>query len=316
MSKKLHLNELFLLKKNEIYYHSPFSFIRSVNPDELIYSSIIAPFNEDISRGRLKIKEISVDGNDHYFLMRYLAWDSNYFKFPHYRIELILCEHTNAAILNAAIKIFLSQITEKNAYVIFEVPCENLYIIQAFANTKFKLIETRLHFFYSMQDKILNEQRYPIRKANVEDIPALKYVARKMRNKFDRVHADPAYSDEVADEYIAQYIEECVKGFSDFVFVPDLPEIPAAGFFAGRNPKNINGINVSKLLITAVDKDSAKGWLQKIQSESLYYLAGLNTDYIVCNTQASNKPSMFSLYNSGFRLGRTTHIFTYHDMNE
>ncbi len=58
-----------------------------------------------------------------------------------------------------------------------------------------------------------------------------------MRNPFDRFHADPAFSQEKADEFLATYIEESIKGLADHIIVPNEPNVPPDAFLTAKHLK-------------------------------------------------------------------------------
>lgn len=304
------IKEIMNQNRNGLFYYSPYNFIRDINPVLLVNETIINPTITDLENGKLQVECITIQGQNHFFIIRYLNWDSEYFGFPSFRVEYILYTHKSPDILQSAIHHFCNCKSEKNSHYFFEIPCEDLLLLQSLTGTKFKLIETRIHFYLHKFNASYKE-RYSIRSASLSDIDALKKVAMKMRNKYDRVHADPAFSLQQADEYMGTYIEECIKGFSDFIIVPDIPDIPASGFCVGNKPRNILGINVSKLIITAVDKDLAKGWLIKLSKELLQILKNENADYVLVNTQAPNRASIHTLLKCGFLIGFVTHIYAF-----
>jgi dTDP-4-amino-4,6-dideoxy-D-galactose acyltransferase len=57
-------------------------------------------------------------------------------------------------------------------------------------------------------------------------------VAARMRNPFDRMHADLLVSDNVADEYLRTYAMACVNGFTDAVIIPNESGVPSNSFIA------------------------------------------------------------------------------------
>ena len=79
------------------------------------------------------------------------------------------------------------------------------------------------------------------------------------RNDYDRFHADARTSQERADDYLATYIENCVKGFADQVLVPDEEGVPPDSFMASNFDLGGSalGYRLDKLLFSAVSSATA-----------------------------------------------------------
>jgi len=307
--------ELLRLKQRYLLIYSPFPFIRNVSPLEIFQFTIVQPLFDDCKKGSIEVKNVTESGYDHYFLIRYLKWDSDYFGFPTYRIELIIYDHNDIHILNKAITALLMVYENiEKAFVFINIPSEDLMLIQAMGSTRFRLIETRLNYYLSDLGNYKDEI-HKVREAKVEDIESLKKVAMMMRNPYDRVHADPAFSTDMADEYLGKFIEESVNGFSDIVLVPDIENTPAFGFLTGNNLGNILGNNISKLVIAAIDNTNSKGWLFILCSEMILRMKKNGTDYITVTTQASNRPAFRTWEKAGFRLSHTTHLFSFYNQS-
>jgi dTDP-4-amino-4,6-dideoxy-D-galactose acyltransferase len=296
-------------KKEELLIYSPYNFIRNIDKIKLVEDTLIKPLLINIQNNKNQIQIINIENQQHFFITKLLDWDTNYFGFPVYKIELIIYNHQIKSILNKAIKSYIKHYVERNSYHFINIPCEDIMLTQALCNTGFQLVETRLNYFLSnLQNYKINH--YPIRRAGHRDIKLLSQIAIKMRNNFDRVHADPAFSKEIADVYLGTFISECIKGFSDIVLVPDIPGIKPFGFLAGNKPDDIIGIKVSKLVLAAVDNTVQKGWLFKLLSQMISILKEANADWLTTITQASNRPAINVWEKAGFKLGFTTHIFS------
>ena len=193
------------------------------------------------------------------------------------------------------------------------IPCEDIVLVQAVSDTGFRLVETRLNYYLS-DIKDFKSAQYPVRKANEEDIRILKKIAIRMRNKYDRVHADPSFKTEKADSYMGTFIEESIKGFADMVFIPDIAGVEPFGFLAANNPQKVMGLKIARLVLAAVDNSNYKGWLFRLLSEVIYELKNKSTDYLTTITQASNRPAIRTWEKAGFKLGFTTHIYSYRNI--
>ena len=302
--------DLLEFKKNELFIYSSLNFIRDINKESLVEETLINPIIKDIKSGITKITEIKTNGESHFFILKQLDWDTKYFGFPIFKIELILYKHNKVSILNSAINKFVDLFASNNEYFMINIPCEDLILIQAFCSTKFRLVETRLNYYLS---NIQNYEspRYATRNATISDSNDLRKVAIKMRNQYDRVHADPAFSTLIADDYLGDFIVESVKGFADIVLIPDVLGKKPFGFLAGNYPSNILDVNVSKLVLAAIDSSVEEGWLNKLLSEMIYNIKDAKADYLTTITQASNKPAIRTWEKAGFKLGFTTHLFSY-----
>ena len=130
----------------------------------------------------------------------------------------------------------------------------------------------------------------------------------KMKNNFDRVHADAQIDSSVADEYIGQFAYNSVMGFADFVLVPNINDKPPFGFLAFNKPTDVWDVKVSKLVLAAIDNSKDKGWLYKLLSEAIYLLKDYNVDYLTTITQTSNAAAFKTWEKFGFKLGNATNI--------
>jgi dTDP-4-amino-4,6-dideoxy-D-galactose acyltransferase len=256
------------------------------------------------------IRDVEVDGYKHYFVWRELSWDSEYFKRRVFRLDLVLYDHVKAEIVSKAINRFIKDTLHDNDYIFINVPCEDLLLLQGLSGTGFGLVETRLNYYFSGFETA-EPSLLPVRRAGVEDIPALRDVAMRMRNRYDRVHADPAFSAGEGDSYLGTFIEASVKGFADMVLVPDVAGEKPFGFLAANNPKPVLGHNIAKLVLAAVDNSKQKGWLYHLLTGVIYELKGQKTDILTTITQASNKPAIRIWERAGFSLGFVTHVYSY-----
>jgi len=296
-------------KERELIIYSPYNFIRNVDQITLTNETLITPLLKDISEDLYKIGKITVKKEPHFFIYKKLEWDTKYFGFPVYNIHLILYNHENLQILNSAILEFAKKFIENNCYWFINVPCEDILLVQALCSTTFRLVETRLNLHLD-NIQLFESEHYPTRLAEFSDSQELRRIAIKMRNKFDRVHADPSFSIEQADAYLGTFAEETIKGFTDFVIVPDVKGMKPFGFLAGNKPVDIMGIKIAKLVLTAVDNSIQRGWLYKLLIEMIFKIKQEKADYITTITQAANKPSIHVWEKAGFKLSSVTHIFS------
>ena len=294
----------------ELFFYSPFRFLHTVDKKALFVETFINPLKQEISEGVGTIKAVEVEGYRHYFVCRELPWDSAYFQRRVIRSEIILFEHRRANIVSKAVNKFIDETIRDNDYILINVPCEDLLLLQGLAGTGFRLVETRLNYYFEGFPDAAPSV-FPVRRAGLQDIPALKDVAMRMRNKYDRVHADPAFTPEEGDAYLGTFIEESVKGFADMVLVPDMAGEKPFGFLAANNPKPVQGHNIAKLVLAAVDNSVYKGWLYHLLAGVIFELKGQKTDILTTITQASNLPAIHTWEKAGFKLGFVTHVYSY-----
>jgi dTDP-4-amino-4,6-dideoxy-D-galactose acyltransferase len=306
------LELLFESRKEELFYYSPYSFMRSISPELLFCKTIKEPLLKKIQNDEIQIITINIKDQAFLFLVEYLSWDSNYFGFPSYRLHSVLFDKINQSNLTAAIqsfkKIFFN---ERGKYCFTIIPSEDIYLLQALTESSFKLVETRLT--YSLNLKHFNHERYSVRPATLEDIPTLRNVASEMRNPFDRFHADPIFEAKKADDFLATFIEESVKGFADYIIVPNEPGVPPEAFLTAKYLKEewpIIGVNISKLILAAVSSTTCKGWYRKLISEMAYHLKSIGAEYVFLHPASTNKSSIHVYESLGSKLGQITHVFS------
>jgi len=298
------------LKGSALSFYSPYSFLHKVSGDDLCRKTFTDPLKSEIAGGRSIITSIDIEGLRSFFIWRVLSWDSEYFNRKVIRIDLIVPGHDRTDILRRAVIRFTEEIAGEDGYIFINVPCEDMMLIQGLSYTGFRLVETRLNYYFTAFDEALPPV-VPVRRAAMEDIPALRGVAMRMRNMYDRVHADPAFSTATADSYLAKFAEESIRGLADVVIVPDLPATEPFGFLAANNPEKVMGLNIAKLVLSAVDGTEHKGWLYHLLSGVISELKKMNTDILTTITQAANRPAIRTWEKAGFKLGYVTHVYSY-----
>lgn len=304
------LLDIINYNKKNLFFYSNYSFLKEYDENIIVDETVIKPLISDIQNKVSKVINITINKQIHFFIVKLLEWDSNYFGFPTFRIEQILYSHKDSFILNKAISKFIDLYAKNNDYFMMNVPCEDLTLIQALSNTKFVLIETRLNYFLPNIEEY-KSTRYRVRQATNEDSEYLREVAIRMRNKYDRVHSDPAFSEKKADIYLGDFIVESVKGFADIVLVPDLENQKPFGFLAGNYPISVLNTKISKLVLAAVDSSVEKGWLFRLLSEMIYVIKDKKADYLTTITQNSNRKAIQVWERAGFHLGFSTLLYSY-----
>lgn len=292
-------------RENALNYYAPF---RAIRPLSLVHQrkTWVEPelnllLNEAI--------EIEIGNNVFWFLLEYLTWDTAFFNIPTYKLVNILFDAEAAPYLAEAVK-QLQSVLPPGAYVFTEIPSEDITMLNALTSAGWPLIETRLTYWRGDLASF-NQPRYAVRKATENDIPNLKRVAKEMKNPYDRFHADTVLSEQLADAFLATYIEESIKGFADMVLVPDAADTPSDSFLTARYLKPYwpqGGMRISKMVLSAVSSTTNKGWYQKLISEMTYHLIEQGAEYIFMNTQSTNLAVCYTWEKLGYHLGGTSHI--------
>jgi dTDP-4-amino-4,6-dideoxy-D-galactose acyltransferase len=304
-------------RKDILFHYSPFSFLYNADNKQIFNYSIAEPIHNFESGIHERNIEIMVNGYKHIFLLKYLIWDTEYFKIPTYRLNFILYKHSDYNVLKQAIKLFVGEFfNEGRLYCFSEIPSEDIFTIQALNESGFKLVENRLTYYLNLTDYNYKE-RFQVRPANLSDIENLKQVARSMRNVYDRFHAESVFDINKADEFLATYIEESIKGYADYTIVPAADGVKPDAFLTANYLKNDwqkLGVNVSKMVLSAVSSTNCKGWYIKLISEMAYHLRGIGAEYAFMHPATTNKAVINTYEKLGCKYGKCVHILTYcHD---
>lgn len=303
-------------RSRELFYYSPYNFVGDFTTEKQLKNCVYSNIAAFGSLTNNRIIPISLSGNMYHFLISYLPWDSDYFRIKTYKLCYVLFSNDDQKLLNEAVKLFLNELLSEKIYCFIEIPSEDTMLIQALNHNGFKLIETRLTYFRGNLNK-LDYDRYPVRKATIDDSENLMLVAREMRNDYDRFHADPVFSPQIADEFLATYIDQSLKGLADVVLTPDEKGVPSDSFLTANYLKNEwerNGVKISKMVLSAVSAKTNKGWYKKLISEMTFHLREEGAEYIFMNTQSTNRAVIYTWESMGYRLGCTTHILSYNNI--
>lgn len=296
--------------KELIYRYSEFSVCRKITYDLVVdyFLKSLRGFNNDI---------IEINGNSYIFFFKKQEWETNFFNRETYNLKIVLFDHFDLKELADAISIFISKFDRSKNFCFFiEIPSEDIRLIQALNINKWRLIETRLHYYIDDLTKF-EQPRFKVRMANHNDIPNLKSVAKKMRNKFDRFHADLTYDLNIADKYLSTYIENSINGFVDYIMVPAENGVPSDSFLTANLQKSVWDelkIPISKMILSAVSSETNRGWYKKLIIEMTYKLSEAGAEVIYMNTQSTNIPVIYTWENLGYKLGRSTHILSYSEL--
>ncbi|GAA4354578.1 hypothetical protein GCM10023185_16560 [Hymenobacter saemangeumensis] len=295
-------------RRNTLFYYSPFNFIRELKT---------APQLELLTQARISGKPylgVETPAGECCFYLEALAWDTAYFGLRTHKLQAVLYPKVSLAELAQACRTLVQHLADIGSqYCFLEIPAEDILLIQALGIAGFKLVETRLTYYQNLTE-YSHPERFAVRRATEADTDDLQHVARTMRNSFDRFHADPIFSPEKADEFLATYVQQSIRGFADVVLVPDCPGEAPGAFLTANYQRELwpaLGLPVAKMVLSAVSGASRQGWYKKLISEMSYHLREQGAVYAFMNTQATNRAVFHTWESLGYRLGGTTHILSY-----
>jgi dTDP-4-amino-4,6-dideoxy-D-galactose acyltransferase len=294
--------------------YSPFYAIRTLatDPQQEHYGIGVAKrFGEREGEQRL-----SMDGADGEWLLEHLAWDSNYFGTPTYRLftGLFGSETSTGQLLNASAALQQKLVSQGSFYAFSLVVAEDTALLQALTGSGWRLIETRLNFYCPVAEITLPAP-VPVRLAELSEAEYIGQISAAARNDFDRFHADPWFGPERGDAFLARYAQAAVEGsYADAVLLPNELGLPIDSFLAISDVPMLPGLPgsaASRVLLTAVGPQN-RGWHLKLVAETVRRAASLQHNYVLMTTQSTNKAVFRTCEKLGFRLGNVTHVLACH----
>lgn len=302
-------------RKKVLYHYSPLSFFYNADKERIFKHTIVDVIDNYKEDTDIKQIEISVNGHTHFFFLKYLPWDTAYFNIPTYKLTFVLYKHAVYDVLKQAVKLFAKDFFRgERMYCFSELPSEDIFTIQALNESGFKLVENRLTYYLNLIEYNY-EERFQVRSASFDDIANLKQVARSMRNVYDRFHAESVFDIGKADEFLATYIEESIKGYADYTMVPSGEGVRPDAFLTANyltNDWDKWGIKVSKMVLSAVSSTNCKGWYIKLISEMAYHLRSAGADYAFMHPATTNRAVINTYEKLGCKYGKCVHILTYY----
>lgn len=287
---------------DRLQVYSPVHFIRGKHQDACFHYWIEQPILQALQQ-----EEHVFTVADSGLIYDYLAWDSEFFGFPCYRIRLFWGNQAEQAL-----RLFLQQLPsapQRHLYML--IPSEDIFSLRIAQHIGMQLCETRLNYWQNIEQFNVSE-RFPVRHANEQDSQLLGEVARKMVNAYDRFHADAALSFK-ADDMLQTYAEQSVHGLADTVLVPDLAAPNNRAFLTARHGKKDwepSEAAISKMVLSAVDSDTNKGWYRKLISEMSLHLQEQGAQFVYMNTQSANKAVLHVWEQTGYRFGSADYLFS------
>lgn len=302
-------------RKDKLFYYSEANFIRKIprSVHSKLMEEKIAQYLTSVD-GRYFSIEIKSRNISHYFLVEFLAWDSDFFNKKIYKLFTVLCEHKDFELLKEAIRIFQETLEQdyQAQYYFLEIPSEDIFLLQALTACGFRLVETRLACYFDFKE-FNHNRKYKVRKATEADIPSLRKAAALMKNNYDRFHADLAINEEIAKKFLATYAESAVRGFVDMVLVPANDNSPPDAFVSYNYQTDKwqqLQCKVAKLILTAVLFETRRGWFYRLSVEMLRDLKEQGLEFAFFQTQSANRVMYRTMEKLGANYGGSSHILS------
>lgn len=299
--------------RNAILIHySPYSFLNTLDSRVLLEKTVFEPININLLGGETQNYTIEINNCAFEFLVKFLKWDTDYFKIPTYKLQLVLFTDDDYSNLKQACKEFTRIFFNEKKYCFSEIPSEDIKVIQALNEAGFKLVENRLTYYLDLKN--FSYQRFETRRANLNDTENLKRVAREMRNPYDRFHSDNVYDPQIADEFLATYIEESLKGFADYTIVPNGDGVEPDAFVTAKyliDQWPLINEKISLMVLSAVSSKTCKGWYVKLISEMAYHLKEQGAHYAFMHPATTNRAVIHSYEKLGCKYGKCVHVLSY-----
>jgi dTDP-4-amino-4,6-dideoxy-D-galactose acyltransferase len=309
---KQSIPQLIKSRKEALYFYSRYNFLREIKQEKLIQIEVNKIDEWKSLSNNHRIINVEIENFQIYFYMRFLPWDTDFFLLETCKLHYVLYDCSFEILIKACEKFNKELRTLHAQYVFIEIPSEDIRLIQALNAAGFMLTETRLTYFNNSLDTY-NFERFDVRPAKPEDIQELRMVASVMRNNYDRFHSDAVFLKDKADDFLAEYVDQAIKGFCDIVLVPDTPGVKAHSFLTANYNKsewNDLGYSVSKMVLSAVSSQTNKGWYIKLISEMTYHLKEIGAQAIYMSTQPTNRAVIKTWEKLGYKYGASTHILS------
>jgi dTDP-4-amino-4,6-dideoxy-D-galactose acyltransferase len=313
------LSALVAARAAALVYYSPYYFLRQFageRQQELFGTGAATRWEEGEGAEALHCRASPAAAKVQWLLQQ-LAWDSDYFGTPMYRLFTgLFPTQTTADELVQAAKGLRQQLAARHGafYAFSVVPAEDVRLLQALTGAGWRLVETRLTY-YRDQLSAFDYPRHAVRAADASEAAHIGRVAAAARNAYDRFHADAWFGEARADAYLARYAENTVAaGLAAAVLVPDAPELPIDSFLAISDLTDdaaALGARLSRVLLTAVGPAN-RGWHVKLVAETLHRAKALEHEVVLMTTQATNHAVFRTCEKLGFRLGATSHVLACH----
>ena len=188
------------------FYH-PYNFLLTPSQSERL-------FLFELEAAKTSGKAIYInDDSGNSLTYELLAWDSEFFGRPIYKIHFLsLTPNSSITHIEALLDKLCSSLHKPNVgfYFFIEVASEDLEVLETVSRRGWKLIETRLTYFNTDISVIGSTIQDQVRLATHDDIDELRNTAIVAKNHFDRFHSDSYFSDDEIDRFMGIFIENSV----------------------------------------------------------------------------------------------------------
>ena len=300
-----------IINSEKIAYYSPYNFL--TNPRLGRQDWIQDWINELLVDVQSKQVDCFDGGHGITIYFRKLDWDTDFFGIPTFRIEYtsLPLDIPFVKVQSAFNRLFDNLSTALPEFYLFaEAPSEDTAVIAGMGGAGWRLIETRVTYFRDDLKNFNYSTRAEVRKATESDIPELRRCAMETVNNYDRFHADDFFTRSEADNFLAIFIENSVKGFADEVMVP--ANGPANAFITAKylsSPPSLAHRKLGKMVVSAV-APQRRGWYKRLIGEMSMRFKEQGVDTGFLTTQATNRAVIKVWAHHGYRFGRCTHIFS------
>lgn len=312
------LSPLVAARADVLAYYSPYYFLRQLAGErqQELFGTGAAGRWAQAEGAEIFHSRASPASTEVQLLLKQLAWDSDYFGTPMYRLftGLFTAQATTDELIQAAQGLRQQLANRHSAFYAFGVvPTEDIRLVQALTGAGWRLVETRLTYF---RDELpaFDYPRFPVRVAAEGEAAHIGRVAAAARNIYDRFHADGWFGEARADAYLARYAENTVLGqLAATVLVPNVPDLLVDAFLAISDLQEdaALGTKLSRVLLTAVGPAN-RGWHVKLVAETVHRAQALGHQAVLMTTQATNHAVVRTCEKLGFRLGSTSHVLACH----
>ncbi len=277
---------------------SPLDYVPGISrdADRAMYAEqLTAPLSEEDD---LRFRGALPEGEPLAVFAQRLPWDTQFFGYGVARLDgvfpLTPPLHRLADDYTEAVAHLCETARSRGIQYLFaQVDPRDLALLRALGRVGFTLLETRLHYHFSVQ--VVHYLRRPdhvpmswsqFRLATHEDIPSLSRVAREAVNPYDRFHADPFIRRSDVDRLMEEWVKQSVLGnFADLTVVPDVRE-PTAFITYRLHKKHWArwGLNLVQVVFSAVSPEMM-GWFTVVGPELNNHLSSLGAQHCFGKTQ-------------------------------
>jgi hypothetical protein len=292
----------------------PFDYLREYDPFKLkrAYAErVCQPIDPDFD-----LSGLTDDGA--FYCAEKLVWDSAFWGFGVGKVRGIwrlpghdaLERPDDYAYMGAINHLEIAALSAGVRYLHIEVADEDTILKLSLQESGWKLVET----IHTVHRHLTNYQhprgeRWAVRDATEDDLPALTELSAKVFDPYDRFHADDTLNQDKVAQLMARWPRASLDGtMATKMIVPDVPGRPHAWMSARHEDWSAVGAKISRPGY-AVIAPAMTGWYSKLLSEICYYLRVVGSDHIYIPGSASNRAVIKAWHNLGFVYGHTTHIF-------